>query len=171
MKQVIVERFKRNRTADLCVTFLPILFAFGLRGVLQTTDIQVWLFNLVQIVLAALLIVFFVWSYLNYYRSFRYTLVDTESVFGGYPSGSLTFERLINKKSRIYERIMYQEARYLAAPGAAVPEQWAASKKNTYNLTVKRTSSAWRLYYAGFHPNQEQIATLDTWVNRSCLNS
>ncbi len=177
MYQCEVTRFARSRNNDLALTFVPILFAFGLRGVLSSADIPQTLFMIIQILLVAFVVAAFVLSYWFYFRYFRYTVVDKGEGKKGnsFPAGSLTFERLINKKARIYERVMAKEMLCLLAPGEDYDAARFGAPAKTYNLTAKAVSTAYRLYYrqektvycALFHPDAEQIQVLRSWIEEN----
>ena len=171
-------RFSRTRNGDMAVTFVPILLAFGLRGVLSTASIPRAAFNLIQVCLVIFVAAAFILSYRFYFRSFRYTVVSKQGAGrkgGSYPPGSLTFERFINRKSRIYERVRAGEMLCLLAPGEPYDEKRFGAPSRRFNLTALSGSTAHRLYYrqkgivycALFHPSQEQAALLQSWIREN----
>ncbi len=172
MHQSEVGRFERSKTNDMIVTFLPIVLVFALRSVLRTADIPNSAFFAAQLVMALFLVAVFVLSYRFYFRTFRYTLVDLGRQERGYPAGSLTFERLMGDKARIYERVLSPEVLCLLEPGQEYDEKTYGAPAKTYDLTALPRSSAHRLYYrqesivycALFHPDPEQVEILRDWA-------
>ena len=178
MYQCDVARFDRTRNGDMAVTFVPILLAFGLRGVLSTADIPRMAFNLIQVCLVIFVVAAFVLSYRFYFRSFRYTVVSSQGSGrkgSSYPPATLTFERFINRKSRIYERVRAGEMLCLLAPGEKYDEKRFGTLSRRFNLTALSASTAHRLYYkqkgivycALFHPNKEQTELLQSWIREN----
>lgn len=178
MYQCEVTRFSRSRNGDMAVTFVPILFAFGLRGVLSTANIPRTAFLIIQVCLVIFVVAAFILSYWFYFRYFRYTVVSKQGdgrKGSSYPPASLTFERLINQKSRIYERVRAREMLCLLAPGEAYDEKRFGAPAKQYNLTALSASTAHRLYYrqkgivycALFHPNAEQVSMLQSWIREN----
>lgn len=173
MYESTVERFERTQNNDLFVTFVPILLVFGLRGVLKN-QISSVAFLILQIVMALALIIWFLLSYRFYFRAFRYIMVDDNRAHH-FPVYSLTFERLLSKKSRIYERVMGNEMLCLLDPGEAYDEAQFGVSEKPYVLTALSESTAMQLYYkqdgkvycAKFHPDEEQIRVLQAWINEN----
>ena len=173
MYESTVERFERTQNNDLFVTFVPILLVFGLRGVLKS-QMRPTAFLILQIVMAIALVIWFVLSYRFYFRAFRYVMVDDNRAHH-YPVYSLTFERLLSKKSRIYERVMGNEMLCLLGPAEAYDEARFGASEKPYVLTALSEATAMRLYYkqdgkvycAKFHPDEEQIQVLQTWIKEN----
>ena len=170
MYESTVERFPRSANNDMFVTFFPILLAFGLRGLLQNRVSQA-AFLVLQIVMAICLVIWIFLIFRYYFRAFHYILVGDESIHS-YPARSLTFERVINKRSRIYERVMSGEMLCLLTPGESYDAVRFGPVADTYVLTPLQKATAMRLYYkqgeavycAMFHPNTEQIQLLKRWI-------
>ena len=175
MYQSVAARFERTKSNDLIITFLPLALAFGLRGVLQKAQLSAVGYYAGQAALAVFLVACFILAYRFYFRSFVYTVVDRggRESQRGYPPGSLTFERYLGEKSRIYERVLAKEVVAFVPPGqtgAPAPRPF-----QTYCLTVKPGATASRLYYrqegklycAVFHPSQEQAEVLRSWAANS----
>lgn len=172
MHQSITARFNRTKSNDLAVTFLPLALAFGLRGVLQKASLSPAAFSAVQVVLVVFLIVAFAWSYRFYFRAFRCTLVERGDGKQVFPEGSLTFERLIGDKARIYERVLANEMLCLLEPGQ---DNVSLRPERNFLLTAQRASGACRLFYrqgghtycAIFHPDPQQKAILLRWIEEN----
>lgn len=177
MYQSEASRFVRTKSNDLTITFLPLLLAFGLRGVLKTMKIPGNIFMAIQVFLACFLVAVFVLSYRFYFRTFRYTIVDRDAKRSDsrcqFPKGSLTFERLMGDKARIYERVMASEMLCLLEPNQTYDAARFGTPSKTYNLRAKAPATAYRLYYqqegivycARFHPDEQQVSVLRSWIN------
>lgn len=176
MYRSVTARFHRTKSNDLAVTFLPLALAFGLRGVLRNAALSEAAFSIVQIALAAFLVAAFLWSYRFYFRSFRCTLVERGDQTQAFPAGSVTFERLIGDKSRIYERVLAKEILCLLEPGQDCGNA-ALQPERTFLLTAQPASDACRLIYrqsghtycAKFHPDPQQKAILLRWIAENNL--
>lgn len=170
MHESRVERFPRSAHSDMFVIFFPIFLAFGLRGLLRSYISQA-AFLVLQAVMAICLVLWIFLIFRYYFRSFHYVLVGDESIHS-YPARSLTFERVINKKSRIYERVMSGEVLCLLTSEQTYDVERFGTLADTFVLTPLKKKTAMRLYYkqdkavycAVFHPNAEQIHLLKHWI-------
>ena len=114
---------------------------------------------------------------------FCYTLIDGSESRPRealrFPDDSLTFERVQNKKSRIYERVRRQEMLCLLEPGEDYDEKRFGPVSRTFLMTARSAKSAARLYYkqdgtvycAKFHPDAEQNALLRRWIGENAIHS
>ena len=176
MYQSVSQRFARKNSNDLIVTFLPVVIVLTLHSYLRSAGLPASVFHLLQAVTIVLLAALLVAVNYFYFRSFCYTLVDGEQERPReamrYPADSLTFERLQNRKSRIYERIRRQEMLCLLLPGEDYDEKRFGPVSRTFLMSAFGSKNAVRLYYrqdgvvycAKFHPSREQISLLQHWT-------
>ena len=120
MYQSISQRFRRKNSNDLIVTFLPVVVVLTLHSYLRNADLNPTLFRVLQITAIVLLAALLAAVNHFYFRSFCYTLIDGSESRPRealrFPDDSLTFERVQNRKSRIYERVRRQEILCLLEP-------------------------------------------------------
>lgn len=174
MNQYSQHYIEQSENNSLYLTFLPILIFFGgytfARAKIADLTIS-W------IVRGIVIVVFFACifcAYKFYFRSFLYTLVEADRGNRQYPSESLTFERKINKKSRIYERIFKKEMLCLLCPDEKYDSKKYGVSEKPYNLTIYKKATAYRLYYkqqgvvycALIHPDETQLEILKNWCGK-----
>ena len=151
MYQSISQRFRRKNSNDLIVTFLPVVVVLTLHSYLRNADLNPTLFRVLQITAIVLLAALLAAVNHFYFRSFCYTLIDGSESRPRealrFPDDSLTFERVQNRKSRIYERVRRQEILCLLEPGEAYDEKRFGPVSRTFLMTARSAKSAARLYY------------------------
>lgn len=179
MYQSVSQRFVRKNSNDLIVTFLPIVIVLTLHSYLRGAGLPDALFRTLQAVTIVLLAALLAAMNYFYFRSFCYTLIDSEQdrprSAMHYPADSLTFERLQNRKSRIYERIRKQEMLCLLRPGEDYDEARFGPVSRTFLMSALGAKNAARLYYrqdgvvycAKFHPSEEQVQLLLRWTEEN----
>ena len=155
MYQSISQRFRRKNSNDLIVTFLPVVVVLTLHSYLRNADLNPTLFRVLQITAIVLLAALLAAVNHFYFRSFCYTLIDGSGSRPRealrFPDDSLTFERVQNRKSRLYERVRRQEMLCLLEPGEAYDEKRFGPVSRTFLMTARSAKSAARLYYKQVH--------------------
>lgn len=183
MYQSVSQRFQRKGSNDLIVTFLPVVVVLTLHSYLRNAGLDPTVFRALQITSIVLLAALLAAVNHFYFRSFCYTLIDgsedrpREAL--RFPDDSLTFERVQNKKSRIYERVCRHEMLCLLEPGEVYDEARFGPVSRTFLMTANSAKSAARLYYkqdgavycAKFHPDAEQTALLRRWIEENANHS
>lgn len=183
MYQSVSQRFRRKNSNDLIVTFLPVVVVLTLHSYLRTAGLNPTLFRVLQIMAIVLLAALLAAVNHFYFRSFCYTLIDgsvsrpREAL--RFPDDSLTFERVQNKKSRIYERVCRQEMLCLLEPGETYNVNRFGPVSRTFLMTARSAKSAARLYYkqdgtvycAKFHPDAEQTDLIRRWIGENTTHS
>lgn len=179
MYQSVSQRFPRSKNNDLFVTFLPVIIVFTLHSYLRSAGLDEILFRVLQALAIALLVVLLLALNLFYFRAFRYTIVgsgqERPKELRMFPENSLTFERLQNKKSRVYECVKKKEMLCLLKAGEDYDETRFGPVTRTFNMTVCSAKTAVRLYYkqngavycAKFHPDAEQTDLLRRWIDEN----
>ena len=141
MYQSISQRFRRKNSNDLIVTFLPVIVVLTLHSYLRNADLNPTLFRVLQITAIVLLAALLAAVNHFYFRSFCYTLIDGSESRPRealrFPDDSLTFERVQNRKSRIYERVRRQEMLCLLEPGEAYDEKRFGPVSRTFLMTAR----------------------------------
>lgn len=141
MYQSISQRFRRKNSNDLIVTFLPVVVVLTLHSYLRNADLNPTLFRVLQITAIVLLAALLAAVNHFYFRSFCYTLIDGSESRPRealrFPDDLLTFERVQNRKSRIYERVRRQEMLCLLEPGEAYDEKRFGPVSRTFLMTAR----------------------------------
>ena len=149
MYQSISQRFRRKNSNDLIVTFLPVVVVLTLHSYLRNADLNPTLFRVLQITAIVLLAALLAAVNHFYFRSFCYTLIDGSESRPRealrFPHDSLTFERVQNRKSRIYERVRRQEMLCLLEPGEAYDKKRFGPVSRTFLMTARSAKSAARI--------------------------
>lgn len=178
MLQEICENGKKNRNKDAAMPMIPVMFMILAYSIFAKVGLQPpWSIIAYALAFAVMAVVYYL-VYRYYLSAFRYSLVyeplasGEVDAFGDplsypYPVGTIVFERLAGKGSRLYETVRTSELREVVAPGQ--PPSFEVSsrcvnaaytprtKKNAYTLYYERNGRLHRTY---FHPTEQFITRL-----------
>ena len=166
MIQEICEHDKKSKSIDALISFLPLAVFAGGHSVISKQAFGLMEKSAAYALAVLATIVTYYLVYRFYLCSFRYSLAPAHKA-GPFPPNTLTFERLVGNKARVYERVQMDEILALTAPGESLP-LLAKEKSQSTSLTMLPSSSAHSLYYRRggrlqriyFHPTEELAGEL-----------